>query len=136
MDEHDYMVSLQVGYDGVEHLGRLWFTDIGDAEQTFQDHGAIPGGSVEEALRKATALTGLELEHRCHRAMSEKRRFGKLRSATDRMIEQIKHLNRVVVNLQKGMIDRDGGQREIEQIQKQILAIVKTFPIHAGVEGD
>lgn len=130
------MVSLQVGYDGVEHLGRLWFTDIGDAELTFQDHGAIPGASVEEAVRKATALTGQELEHRCHRAMSEKRRFGKLRSATDRMIEQIKYLNRVVVNLQKGMIDREGGEHEIAEIQRQILAIVRTFPIHAGVEGD
>jgi hypothetical protein len=136
VDGHDYMVSLRVGYDGVEHLGRLWFTDIADAELSFQDHGAIPGVSVEEATRKAAALTLTELESRLHRAQSEKRRFGKLRSATGRMIDQIKYLNRVVVSLQKGLIDRDGGHREIEEIQQKILEIVKTFPIHAGVESE
>ncbi|MDQ6769601.1 MAG: hypothetical protein M3Z54_06400 [Gemmatimonadota bacterium] len=52
------------------------------------------------------------------------------------MIAQIKYLNRVVINLQTGMLDREGGQQEIQQIQNQLLEIVRTFPIHAGVEGD
>jgi hypothetical protein len=136
VDSRKYMVSLHLGYDGIEYIGRLWFGDIADPKQAFQDHGAIPGGTIDEAVRKASALTDSELEHRCHRALSEKRRFTRLRIATDKMIHQIKYLNRVVVNLQNGMIDRDGGHEEIAQIQKQILAIVKTFPIHAGVEGD
>lgn len=136
VDSRDYMVSLNLGYDGIEYIGRLWFADVADAKMVVQDHGPIPGGSIEETVRKASALTDAELEHRCHRALSEKRRFMRLRAATDKMIAQIKYLNRVVVNLQNGMIDRDGGHQEIAQIQQQILAIVKTFPIHAGVEGE
>jgi hypothetical protein len=136
VDSRNYMVSLHLGYDGIEYIGRLWFGDIADPKLAYQDHGAIPGATIEEAVRKATALTDSELEHRCHRALSEKRRFVKLRVATDKMLHQIKYLNRVVVNLQNGMIDRDGGHAEIAEIQKQIQEIVKTFPIHAGVEGD
>jgi hypothetical protein len=136
VDSRSYMVSLNLGYDGIEYIGRLWFADVSDQTMVVQDHGAIPGASIEETVRKASSLTDAELEHRCHRALSEKRRFTRLRAATDKMIAQIKYLNRVVVNLQNGMIDRDGGHEEIAQIERQILAIVKTFPIHAGVEGD
>jgi hypothetical protein len=32
------------------------------------------------------------------------------------------------------MLDRDEGQKEIQQIQKQILEIVRSLPLHAGVE--
>jgi hypothetical protein len=42
----------------------------------------------------------------------------------------------VVISLQAGMLDREGGQQEIQQIQNQILEIVRSLPIHAGVEGD
>ena len=50
------------------------------------------------------------------------------------MINQIKYLNRVVISLQSGMLERDSGQLEIQQIQNQILEIVRSLPIHAGVE--
>jgi hypothetical protein len=136
VDGHTYRVSLDVGFDGIEYIGRLWFIDKIDPELAFQDHGAIPGATAEEAARKARDLSQAELEHRCHRALSEKRRFGKLRRATDEMINQIKYLNRVVINLQTGMLDREAGQEEIQQIQQQILAIVRSLPLHAGVEGD
>jgi hypothetical protein len=134
VDEHTYRTTLRVGFDGVEHIGRLWFIDTVDSELAFLDHGAIPASTVEQAVRKAREFSDGELEHRCHRALGEKRRFGKLRRATDEMINQIKYLNRVVISLQSGMLDREGGQQEIQQIQNQILAIVRSLPIHAGVE--
>ena len=134
VDGHVYRTTLRVGFDGVEHIGRLWFIDKTDSELAFLDHGAIPASTVEEAVRRAREFSDGELEHRCHRALGEKRRFGRLRRATDEMINQIKYLNRVVISLQSGMLDRDGGQQEIQQIQNQILEIVRSLPIHAGVE--
>jgi hypothetical protein len=134
IDGQTYRATLRVGFDGVEYVGRLWFINAADSQLAFQDHAAIPGFTVQDAVRKARGFAQAELEHRCHRALSEKRRFGKLRRATDEMINHIKYLNRVVINLQNGMLDRDGGQEEIGQIQRQILEIVRTLPLHAGVE--
>jgi hypothetical protein len=136
VDDCTYRATLRVGFDGVEYIGKLWFIDEADAQLAFVDHAAVPGFTVQDALRKAKAFSQVELEHRCHRALSEKRRFGKLRRATDEMINHIKDLNRVVINLQTGMLDREGGQEEIQQIQKQILAIVRSLPLHAGVEDE
>jgi hypothetical protein len=134
VDGHSYRVSLHVGFDGIEYIGRLWFIDAKDDQLSFQDHGAVPGFTVQDAVRKAREFSQAELEHRCHRALSEKRRFGSLRKATDEMINQIKYLNQVVINLRGGMLDREGAHEEIQQIQKQILEIVRSLPLHAGVE--
>ena len=136
VDGHTYRATLRVGFDGVEYIGRLWFVDQVESRLAFLDHGAVPGSTLEEAVRKAREFSPAELEHRCERALGEKRRFGKLRRATDQMIDQIKYLNRVVISLQAGMLDREGGQQEIRQIQNQILEIVRSLPIHAGVESD
>jgi hypothetical protein len=135
VDGNTFRVSLHVGLDGIEHVGQLWFIHA-DSELAFLDHGAIPGSTVEETVRKAREFSQGELAKRCNRALGEKRRFGRLRRATDEMINQIKYLNRVVINLRNGMLDRDGGTREIERIQDQILEIVRSLPIHAGVEDD
>jgi hypothetical protein len=136
VDDHAYRATLRVGFDGVEYIGRLWFIDEADSGLAFQDHAAIPGSTVDDAVRKAQAFAKAELERRCHRALSEKRRFGKLRRATDEMINQIKYLNRVVISLQSGMLDREEGQKEIAKVEKQILDIVRSLPLHAGVEDE
>lgn len=136
VDGNTYRVSVHVGFDGVEHIGRLWFTDDTDSGLAFLDHGAVPGSTAEDVVRKAQEFTEAELSHRCHRALAEKRRFGRLRRATDELINQIKYLNRVVINLQAGMLDREGGLQEIAQIQNKLLEIVRSLPIHAGVEDE
>ncbi len=136
IDGHVYRVVLRVGFDGVEYIGKLWFVDEVDSKLAFLDHGAVPGSTVDDAVRKAQEFSQVELEHRCHRALGEKRRFGKLRRATDDMIAQIKYLNRVVINLQTGLLERESGHQEIQQIQNKILAIVRSLPIHAGVEDE
>ena len=93
LDGQKFFVCLRVGYDGIEHVGRLRFTDA-KTETTYQDHAAIPGISALDAVRKAKEFSPKEIEARCHRALSEKRRFGKLRSATDRMIEKNRSVSR------------------------------------------
>ena len=135
LDGRKYFVCLRVGYDGIEHVGRLRFTDA-ETEITYQDHAAIPGISALDAVRKAKELTPKEVEARCHRALAEKRRFGKLRKATDQMIDKIKYLNRVAIDLEKGKLDRDGGQQELDIVQEQLIEIVRTLRLHAGVEDE
>ncbi len=135
VDEQKFFVSLRVGYDGVEHIGRLLFTEA-STEIVYQDHGGVPGINVMDAVRKAKELTETQLEQRCHRALSEKRRFGRLRRATDQMIAKIRHLNRVAVGLEKGLLDPQGGQLELDHAQNDLLEIVKTLRLHAGVEDE
>lgn len=135
VDRQTYLVSLRVSHDGVEYLGRLQFTHA-PSQLTYLDHGTIPGSTVQDAVQRAQSFSATELERRCHRALSEKRRFSKLRSATDEMINKIRHLNRVAIGLEKGMIDPAVGKPELDQIQSDLLAIVKTLRLHAGVEDE
>ena len=132
----EYSVSLRVGYDGVEHIGRLQFAEATNPDVIYQDHGAVPGTTAAEATWKAKELTDKDLEHRLHRAMSERRRFGKLRTATNDMIDKIRELNEIVINLEKGGSERDVGNKEIEAIQADLLKIVRSFRQHAGVEDE
>ena len=124
-----------MSHDGVEYLGRLRFTDA-TAEITYQDHGTIPGGTPLETVQKARNFSAIEMAQRCYRALSEKRRFTRLRSATDEMINKIRHLNRVAIGLEKGMIDPAVGKPELDLVQSQLLEIVKTLRLHAGVEDE
>ena len=135
IDGQKFFVCLRVGYDGIEHVGRLRFTDA-KTEITYQDHGAVPGISVLDAVRKAKEFSPTEMEQRCFRALSEKRRFNKLRGATDQMIEKIKYLNRVAIDLEKGKLDREGGKQELEHVQEQLINIVRSLRQHAGVEDE
>lgn len=135
LDGEKYSVALRVGYDGIEHLGRLRFTEASSGV-TYQDHGSIPGISMLDAVRKAKEFSETEMSQRCYRALSEKRRFSKLRNATDEMINKIKYLNRVAIGLEKGMIDPAGGKQELDQVQAQLLEIVKSLRLHAGVEDE
>jgi hypothetical protein len=135
IDGQKYFVCLRVGFDGIEYVGRLRFTDASN-EVTYQDHSAVPGISALDAVRKAKEFSTTEVEQRCHRALAEKRRFGKLRRATDQMIDKIKYLNRVAIDLEKGKLDRDGGQQELDLIQEQLIDIVRSLRMHAGVEDE
>jgi hypothetical protein len=135
LDDQIYTVTLRVSYDGVEYMGRLRFMDTGSGI-TFQDHAAVPGSSVLDAVRRATEFSETEMAQRCYRALSEKRRFTRLRSTTDEIINKIRFLNRIAVGLEKGMIDPVGGKQELDQVQEELLDIVRTLRLHAGVEDE
>jgi hypothetical protein len=135
VDGQKYFVSLRIRHDGVEHIGRLIFTEA-STEISYHDHGGVPGVSVDEAVSKAKAFSDGELVQRCYRALSEKRRFGKLRRATDKMIEKIRQLNRIAIGLEKGIIEPESGKLELDQAQKDLLDIVRSLRLHAGVEDE
>ena len=133
VDGQKYFVSLRVGYDGIEYVGRLRFHDA-STDIAYQDHGGIPGVSTHDAVSKAKEFSDGALQQRCYRALAEKRRFGKLRNATDKMIEKIKYMNRVAVGLEKGLLDPEGAKIELDQAESDLMEIVKSLRQHAGVE--
>ena len=135
IDGQKYFVSLRIRHDGVEHIGRLIFTEA-STEISYHDHGGVPGVSVDEAVSKAKAFSEGELVQRCYRALSEKRRFGKLRRATDKMIEKIRQLNRIAIGLEKGIIEPETGKLELDQAQRELLDIVRSLRQHARVEDE
>jgi hypothetical protein len=135
VDGQKFFVSLRIGHDGVEHIGRLMFTEA-STEISYQDHGSVPGASVQQAVDKAREFSDGELVQRCYRALSEKRRFGRLRRTTDRVIDKIRQLNRIAIGLEKGILDQQKGKLELDQAQVELLEIVRSLRMHAGVEDE
>lgn len=135
VDGKTYNVSIHTAYDGIEHIGRLWFSEATTSEAGIPDHGAIPGRTVEEAVALAQRFTPDDLLRRCHRAHSEKRRYMKLRRSVDEILAKVKYMNRVAVSMRGGMLDSDGASQELELITKQLHEIVSRLKDFAGVEG-
>ncbi|MEX1187189.1 MAG: hypothetical protein WEA80_11420 [Gemmatimonadaceae bacterium] len=135
VDGKVYNVSLKTAYDGIEHIGRLWFGDASTDEIGIRDHGAIPGRTVEEAVSLAQQLTKDNLTRRFHRAHAEKRGYVKLRRNVDEILAKVKYMNRVAISMRGGMLDNEGAAQELDIITKQLQVIVKRLKDVAGVEG-
>src|SRR5205814_3693697 len=62
VDGKEYRVALRLAYDGVEYIGRLWFSDPNSDQMGIPDHGAVPGRTIAEAVEVARKLTPQDLE--------------------------------------------------------------------------
>ena len=133
MDGKPCDVSVRIAYDGIEYIGRLFFSDPASGTG-IPDHGAIPGRTIEEAITFARRLTLEDFTRRYHRARADKRRYSALRKATDEMLMKIKYMNRVSINMRKGLLDAEGAKQEIELIQKQLHEMIDRLPAQAGLE--
>jgi hypothetical protein len=133
MDDKPCDVSVRIAYDGIEYIGRLFFSDP-TTGTGIPDHGAIPGRTIEEAINFARRLTLEDFTRRYHRARADKRRYSALRKATDEMLMKIKYMNRVSINMRKGLLDAEGANQEIELIQRQLHDMIDRLPAQAGLE--
>ena len=133
-DGRTYRVSVRVGFDGVEYVGRLWFTEVGTDDRGLPDRAALPGRTRDEVLALASRLTADELVKRHRRALSEKRRFNGLRRVTDEIIGKIRYMNQVRLSMAAGLLDADGGAQEVELTEKQLHALIAKLSVYAGVE--
>lgn len=127
-------VCVRFAYDGLEHIGRLWFSGPAVGNHPIPDHGAIPGRTTEEALQLAERFTPDDLLRRFYRARAEKRKYLQLRHATGTILEKIKYMNRVALSMRGGLLDPDGARQELDLVVKQLHEIVDTLPLVAGVE--
>src|SRR5262245_22643238 len=78
-----YTVSCRVTFDGIEYVGRLWFSEEEWDDSGLPDRAAIPGRTQNEVIDLARRLNSEELGRRHRRALAEKRRFLQLRRLTD-----------------------------------------------------
>lgn len=128
-------VSCRIGFDGVEYVGRLWFAPEDGTDPALPDRGAIPGRSRDDVLSLAQRLTPHELLVRHRRALAEKRRYFRLRRATEEIIAKIKYMNQIAISMRAGVIDPDGAAQELELTEQQIIDIVAHLKEFAGIEG-
>ena len=137
--EHDGRrldVSCRIAFDGIEYVGRLWFTDPAINEGGIPDRGALPGRSRDEVTALARRLTPPELALRYRRAIAERRRFHDLRRATDDVLTKIRYLNQVSLTMRAGLLDEEGAAQEIDMTEKQLHDLVERLRSAAGKEGD
>lgn len=127
-------VIVRFSYDGLEHIGRLWFAGPAVNEKAIPDHGGIPGRTVEEAIQLAERFTTDDLLRRFYRARAEKRKYLQLRRSTEQFLDKVKYLNRVALSIKGGMLDEEGARQEIELIRRQMHDLVDLLPSLAGVE--
>jgi hypothetical protein len=127
-------VSVLISYDGVEYLGRLWFTDEAWADDGIPDRGLITGRSKEEVEAAARRLTEPELLARYRRALANKRRFVALRTVTDEFLRKVRYLNQVTISMRAGLIDMEGAAQEIDFTEHQLHELVRRLRDAAGIE--
>jgi hypothetical protein len=133
-DGRRYHVTVRIGFDGIDHVGRLWFSEVGTSEPGLPDRGAIPGRTREDVLIAAKKLQPDDFVKRHRRAVSEKRRFNGLRRVTDEIITKIRYMNQVRLSVAAGMLDAEGAQQEIDLTVKQLHLLVEQLAPFAGVE--
>ena len=135
VDDRRFDVSVLVAWDGIEFVGRLWFTDEeweGDAG--IPDRGALPGRTKEDVMRMAQRLRPEDLVRRYHRALAEKRRFLGLRRTTEEILSRIRYLNQVSISMRAGLLDTEGAAHEIDMVEAQLHELVAQLKGVAGAE--
>lgn len=136
IDGKTITVSVLVSYDGVEYVGRLWFTDSEDHDDGVPDRGSLSGRSKREIEVLARQLTESELLTRYRRATTNRRRFLALRNTTEELLRNIRYLNQVSVSMRAGLIDIEGAAQEIDFAEHELHEIVARLRDVAGVEDD
>ncbi len=130
-----YNVSCRISFDGIEYVGRLWFSDEAWDDDGIPDRAALPGRNRDEVLALAQRLSAQELVLRYRRALAEKRRYVGLRRATDEILSKIRYLNQVAISMRAGLLDMEGAAQEIDLTEKQLHDCIDRLKNFAGVEG-
>jgi hypothetical protein len=134
VDGRSYNVHVTIEYDGVEHLGHLWFSDEEwDDDDGVRDHGSIPGRSADDVLAHARGLSQTELGLRYRRALAERRRYHGLRQVTQEVLTQIRYLNKVATSMRAGLLDLEEAAREIDSTEQRLHQMIGQLRQFAGV---
>ena len=127
-------VICRIVFDGVEYVGRLWFSPEGSGDPGHPDRAAIPGRTRDAVIALAKELTPQELTLRYRRALAEKRRYVLLRRATDEILTKVRYLNQIAVSVRTGLLDKDGATQEMELTERQLHEFIDRLRASAGAE--
>jgi hypothetical protein len=127
-------VICRIVFDGIEYVGRLWFSPEGSGEPGHPDRAAIPGRTRDVVIALAKELTPQELSLRYRRALAEKRRYVLLRRVTDEILSKVRYLNQIAVSVRTGLLDEDGATQEIEITERQLHEFIDRLRASAGAE--
>ena len=134
IDGQTIEVRMRIIFDGVEHVGRLWFAEEGWDDDGIPDRAAFPGRTKDEVFALAKRLYPHEFVSRYRRAQAEKRRFHSLRKITDDILAKIRFLNQVGISMRAGLLDMEGAAQELEMTERQLHDLVDRLRPAAGVE--
>lgn len=129
-----YNVSVRIVFDGIEYVGRLWFSDESWEDLGLPDRGALPGRTRDEVITLAKSLAPDDLARRHKRARAEKRRFMGLRRHTEDILAKIRYLNQVAISMRAGLLDMEGAAQELDLTEKQLHTLIDQLGVHAGIE--
>ena len=135
LDDQRYAVHVRMSYDGIEYVGRLWFSDEAWEDAGIPDRGAIPGRTRDDVIALARTLTPQDLTLRYRRALAEKRRYVGLRQLTNEILSKIRYLNQVALSMRAGLLDSEGAAQELDLTERQLHDLVERLRSYAGVEG-
>lgn len=134
IDGRPCAVTVRVAFDGIEHVGYLWFREPDwDEDEGIRDQGAIPGQSPNEVLERAQALSPLDLTLRYRRAQSGRRRYHGLRVATTAFLDQIRYLNKLATSMRAGLLGMEEAAAEIAATERRLHDMVSEIREFAGV---
>lgn len=134
VDNRTYDVNMVVEHDGIEYVGRLWFSDTDwDEDEGIRDQGVFSGRAPNDILATARALAESDLHLRYRRAVADKRRFHGLRKITDEVLNDIRHLNKVATSMRAGLLQIDEAATEIDVTERRLHDMVGQLRHFAGV---
>lgn len=125
-------VSVSVDHDGIEHVGRLWFTHLDNSGTVVTDRGALPGRTEAAAIARAKALTLDELVHRYRRGLSERRRYRPLRRVTGDIIDGIRQLNQLASSMRTGELAPSDAATRMATVEAELHEMVTRLRDVAG----
>jgi hypothetical protein len=134
VDGRRYNVALRIEHDGVEFVGRLWFSDESwDDDDGMVDQGVLPGKTAESVIAHAQSLGERELVARYRRALAQRRRFHALRKLTVEVLENIRHLNALATSMRAGLVDMEEAASEIDLTEDRLHDLIDRLRPVAGV---
>lgn len=134
VDGRTYDVTCVVEYDGIEHVGHLWFGESEWEEgEGVRDYTPLTGPSPNEILTYARTLTRDDLVRRYRRAVAERRRYHGLRQITQEVLAQIRYLNKVATSMRAGLLDVQEAASEIDSTEQRLHEMVGQLRLFAGV---
>jgi hypothetical protein len=134
IDGRTYSVTVQVEFDGIEHVGHLLFRDAEwEDDDGVRDFGTIPGRTGTDIQAHARSFSNHDLALRHRRAVSHRRRFNGLRHLTQEVLTQIRYLNKVATSMRAGLLDVDEAATEIASTEQRLHDMVGQLRSYAGV---